>query len=204
MLTLYHAPQSRSSRIVTLIDELGAGEAVTIRPVTIPRQDGSSGPDAVNPHPEKKVPLLVDGEETIRETVAIALYLTDRFPDGQMAPAVGEPGRGTYVGWLAYYAAVVEPVMVLKAAEIEHPILTATFRGMSELTARLAEGLEGRPYLLGEAYSAADLILASPFAWFPEATPDVPVIRDWVARSHDRPSIERTRVRDEGWMAGPS
>lgn len=116
MLTLYHAPQSRSSRIVTLIDELGAGDAVTIRPVTIPRQDGSGGPDPDNPHPEKKVPLLVDGNDTIRETVAIALYLTDFFPNGRMAPAVGEPGRGTYLGWLAYYAAVMEPVMVLRAA----------------------------------------------------------------------------------------
>ena len=202
MLTLYHAPISRSSRIVTLLDELGASDAVRIEPVTIPRQDGSGGPDPRNPHPEKKVPLLVHDGEAIRETVAIVLYLTDLFPEGGMGPRAGEPGRGTYLAWLTYYAAVVEPVMVLAAAGMKHPILTATFRDMPELTARLTEGLDGRPYLLGARYSAADLILASPFAWFPDATPDVPAIRDWVARAHDRDSLRRTAERDARWMAG--
>ena len=201
MLALYHAPHSRSSRIVTLLDELGAGDAVAIRPVTIPRQDGSGGPDAANPHPEKKVPVLVHDDEVVWETVAITLHLTDLFPRGEFGPGVGEPGRGPYLAWLAYYAAVVEPVMVLGAAGIGHPILTATFRGMPELTARLAGALGGSPYLLGERCSAADLILASPFAWFPDATPDAPAIRDWVRRTQDRPSIERTRRRDEEWMS---
>ena len=201
MLTLYHAPLSRSSRIVTLLDELGALDAVRIEPVAIPRRDGSGGPDPRNPHPEKKVPLLVHDGEAIRETVAIALYLTDLFPEGGMGPRAGEPGRGTYLAWLAYYAAVVEPVMVLAAAGIEHPTLTTTFRGVPELTARLAEGLDDRPYLLGARYSAADLILASPFAWFPDATPDVPAIRDWVARAHDRNSLRRTAERDARWTA---
>lgn len=201
MLTLYHAPQSRSSRIVTLLDDLGAEDAVTIHPVTIPRQDGFGGPDAGNPHPEGKVPLLVHDGAVIRETTAITLYLTDLFPRMGLGPTVGDPKRGSYLAWLAYYAGVVEPVMVFGAGGIEHPILTATFRGMPELTTCLSEALEGSPYLLGESYSAADLILASPFAWFPDATPDVPVIRDWVARTQDRASIARTRQRDEAWMA---
>lgn len=201
MLTLYHSPQSRSSRIVTLLDDLGAKDAVTIRPVTIPRQDGSGGPDADNPHPEGKVPLLVHDGDIIRETTAITLYLTDLFPKMRLGPKVGDPKRGSYLGWLAYYAGVVEPVMVLGAGGIEHPILTVTFRGMPELTTSLSKALEKAPYLLGERYSAADLILSSPFAWFPDATPDVPAIRDWVARSQDRASIVRTWQRDEEWMA---
>ena len=201
MPTLYHAPQSRSSRIVTLLDELGAGDRVEIVPVTIPRVDGTGGPDAANPHPEGKVPFLVDGSEGMRESTAIVLYLTDLLGDGSLGPRAGEPGRAAYLSWLAYYAAVVEPVLVLRAAGIAHPMLTATFRGMDALTAQLAAGLADAPYLLGEGYTAADLMLASPFAWFPDATPDVPAIRDWVARTQDRDSVRRTVARDADWIA---
>ena len=201
MLTLFHAPQSRSTRVVTLLDELGALDQVDIRIVTIPRQDGSGGADPANPHPEGKVPLLIDGGETIWETVAITQHLTNRFP-GPMAPAPGEEGHGTYVSWLSWYAAVVEPVMVLGAAGIDDPMCRATFRGMPELTARLAKALEASPYLMGETYGAADLILASPFAWFPGATPDVPAIRDWVRRTQDRDAVRRSAARDEAWMKG--
>lgn len=58
MLTLCHAPNSRSSRILTLIEEMGIRDEVALRPVTIRRFDDSGGPDAANPHPEGKVPLL--------------------------------------------------------------------------------------------------------------------------------------------------
>lgn len=200
MLTLYHAPQSRSSRIVTLIDELQAGAAVDIVPVTIPRIDGTGGPDPRNPHPDKKVPLLVHDTVAIWETIAITQYLTDLFAKAGLAPTIEETNRGAYLAWLAYYAAVVEPVFVMQVANLSHPVLTATFRGVDEIASRLETALERSPYLLGETYSAADLILASPFAWFPEATPDVAVIKDWVARCQNRPSIERTLARDTEWL----
>ena len=52
MLTLFHAPHSRSSAIVTLIDEMGIGDRVDIVEVTIARMDGSGRRDSANPHPE--------------------------------------------------------------------------------------------------------------------------------------------------------
>ncbi|QHQ35911.1 glutathione S-transferase family protein [Algicella marina] len=200
MLKLYHAPRSRSSRIVSLIHELGAGNDIEIVPVTVPRIDGTGGPDPANPHPEKKVPLLMNGSELIRETVAITQYLTDLYCEAGMAPAPGAPQRGTYLSWLAYYAGVVEPVMVMKVAGLTHPVIDVTFRGEAEMVARLAEALEDRPYLLGDQYSAADLILASPFAWMPDATPDVACIRDWVARTQDREAVRRTAEQDAAWL----
>lgn len=86
MLTLYHAPRSRSSRIVTLIDEMGIADRITLRPVTICRFDGSGAVDAANPHPEGKVPLLDHDGTLISETPAIILYLTSLFPDSGLAP----------------------------------------------------------------------------------------------------------------------
>jgi glutathione S-transferase len=202
MLTLYHAPNSRSTRIVTLLDELGA--ECDIRIVTIPRRDGSGGPDPKNPHPEKKVPYLVHDGTGVRESAAIVLYLTDLFPQAGLGPLPGDPRRGAYLSWLFWYAGVAEPVYVLSFAGVQHPMLNATFRGIAEVTARLEEALSRGPWLLGESYSAADLLVHSPFAWFPEGTPDVPAIRDWVARCQGRPAVARTAEFDRKAAPAPA
>lgn len=201
MPILYHAPKSRSSGIVTLIDELGAD--VEIREVSIPRQDGSGGPDPANPHPEKKVPYLVDGADTVRERGAIVLYLTDKYPEAGLGPIEGEPGRGQYLSWLYYYQGVMEPLLILHAAGLSHPAITASLRDMDAMLARLTEALANGPYLLGEQYSAADLLCSSPFQWFSGLLPDRPEIRDWVARCADRPAMKRTAGRDAAALQQP-
>lgn len=200
MLTLYHAPQSRSFRVLNLIEELEA--PVEIRTVSIPRRDGSGGRDPANPHPEGKVPLLVHDGAVIRETPAILLYLTDLFPEAGLGPLIGDPNRGPYLSWLSYYAGVAEPVVIFHhVLHLDDPLLHATFRGVEELTARLAEALEKGPWLLGDRFTAADLLLSSPFAWFPAATPDHPRIRDWVARCEARPANQRAKRRDAALAA---
>ena len=91
MPTLYHSPQTRSDTVVDLFRMLGAD--VDIREVTIRRQDGSGAQDPDNPHPEKKVPYFVDGEDHVRERGAIMLYLTDKYPQAKLGPLAGEAGR---------------------------------------------------------------------------------------------------------------
>ncbi|MCR9280309.1 MAG: glutathione S-transferase family protein [Rhodobacteraceae bacterium] len=194
MMTLYHSPNSRSSAIVTLIEELGAD--VEVKEVTVRRQDGSGGPDASNPHPEKKVPYLVDGAEGIRERGAITLYLTDKFPEAGLGPIEGQPGRGEYLSWLFYYQGVMEPVIILKFAQFTHPAVEASLRDFDTMVARLAETLEKQPYLLGETYSAVDLLCSGPFLWLPDMLPDNEAIRDWVKRCSERPATVRTLERE--------
>ena len=202
MLTLYHAPYSRASRIVTLIDELGIKDRINIVPVTIQRQDGTGAPDAGNPHPEGKVPLLVHDGVMIRESGAIIQYLTDIFPDAGLGRPVGHPQRGDYIGWLFWYGAVMEPVLIFDVLKIDHPGLPRTFRGHAEVIARLHTALAKGPYLLGDAYSAVDLLVQSPYAWFTQMLPDDPVIQAWVARCAARPSVARTFASDAALMAG--
>jgi len=196
MLALYHAPRSRSSRIIRLIDELDIWTEVDIRLVGITHSDGTGGHDPKNPHPEGKVPLLVHDGVEIWESNAIILYLTDLFPNAGMGPSVGDPQRGRYLSWLAWYGNVVEPVLVLGAAELSHPILDVTFRGLAEMTARLNAALDAAPYLLGERFSAADLLMVSPFHWFPDAAPEGSPIRAWIARCEARPSAKKTAAID--------
>lgn len=195
MLTLYHAPNSRSTSINQLIHELGATDRVRVVEVTIPRQDGSGGTDPANPHPEGKVPYLTDGEDFVRERAAIVLYLTDRFPEAGLGRAVGDPQRGRYLSWLVWYQGVFEPVAILGWAKLEHPAITASLRDYDTAIRRLDEVLTRQPYLLGDSYSAADLLCAGPFAWFGDQLPATPAIKEWVARCMDRPAVRDTAGR---------
>jgi len=196
MLTLYHAPQSRSSTIVLLLEELRITDRVILHQVSIPRHDGAGARDPANPHPEGKVPLLVDGDVAIRERGAIILYLTDMFPEAGLGPLVGDAKRGAYLSWLDWYGSVFEPVFIFKMMEIDNPVLHSTFRGMVEAVEAIESALANGPYLLGDTYSAADLLVASPFAWMPAMTPDSPVVRDWIARCEARPAVAKITTLD--------
>ena len=196
MPTLYHSPNSRSTSILVLIEEMGIADRIDVTDVTIARQDGTGGPDPLNPHPEKKVPYLNDGEDRVHERGAIVAYLTDKFPEAGLGRPVGHPQRGAFLSWLFYYQGVMEPVLVLDWAKINHPALHATFRDLDAVVARLSEALDGQPYLLGEAYSAADLLLSSPFQWLPDAMPQQPSIQAWVKRCADRPALKVITERE--------
>ncbi len=196
MLTIYHSPQSRSSAIMTLIEEMGIADRIDIRLVTIPRIDGSGQRDPANPHPEGKVPALLHDGVLITERAAIILHLTTLFPDSGMAPPVGTPEWGAFATWLTWYQGVVEPVVIFAASGISHPWITATFRGPEEMAARLRTALQNGPWLMGAQFSAADLLVHSPFAWFPESTPDDPLIRDWVERCKARPARQCVLARE--------
>jgi glutathione S-transferase len=195
MLTLYHAPQSRSSRVLWLLEEAGARYEVKL--TTIPRMDGSGAPDPANPHPDKKVPALVDDGVLITESAAIFLYVTDRFPEAKLGPAVGERLRGPYLSWLAYYAGVIEPVVTIEFAQLaNHPVLTRTFRGRDEMNARIVGALEAGPYLLGDQFSAADILIGSLAQYMRQMLPPGPPVDDYVARISARPALARAQRRD--------
>ncbi|MCB1348299.1 MAG: glutathione S-transferase family protein [Paracoccaceae bacterium] len=190
MLTLYYAPRSRATRILALTHELDLRDKVRYEFVSIPRIDGSGTPDAHNPHPDRKVPALLDGDTLITESLAIALYLTDMFPEAGLGPVVGDPQRGPYLAWLAYYAGVMEPVYNAMVAGVgDHPVFRASFRGVPEVEARLiAAFADGRSYLLGDRLSAADLLVQSPYMWFPDGAPKDAKVQAWIDRVAARPS----------------
>ena len=200
MLTLYHAPQSRSSAIVTLLDEMGITDKVEVRPVNIERMDGSGGRDPSNPHPEGKAPALLHDGHLITERGAIMLHLTTLFPEAGLAPPVGSQKWGEYLTWLSWYQGVLEPVLVIGALGLDHPGIPRTFRGHAEAAARIRTALQKGLWLLGDTFSAADLLVHSPYAWFGNITPDDALIQDWVARCMARPARLRVLAADAAAM----
>lgn len=201
MLTFYHSPNSRSTAIATLIAEMDIAHLIDTRIVTIPRIDGSGRRDPSNPHPEGKVPALDHDGHIITERGAVILHLTTLFPGTPMAPPVGTAAWGSLVTWLTWYQGVLEPVLILEKAGVGHPWMHAAIRGHAEAAARIRAALEKGPWLLGENYSAADLLVHSPYAWFKDATPDDLLIRDWVARCVERPARLRAIAADNQLMA---
>jgi len=196
MLTLVHSPQSRSSRFIWLLEELGA--PYQVQRVTIRRGDGSGGLDASNPHPHGKVPVLLHDGETIYESIAIALYLTDLVPDAAIGPRVGDPARGRYLTWLAYYSGVLEPAFVSKFMNFSPPRGTAGWVAADEAMSNVVRQLEAGPYLLGAQFSAADVLYASTFALFlgNPLLPETPLLRGYVNRCTERPAYLRAQAKD--------
>lgn len=186
MITLYHAPQSRSSRFIWLLEELGA--AYSIQPVSIFRWiTGEGTPDPSNPHPDKRVPAICDGETLITESVAITLYLTDEFPKAGIGPVTGSAQRGAYLTWLAWYAAEFEPAMFASFGNelASNPMKQ---RSYDAAIARLETALSASPFLMGENFSAADMLVGSAIDFGRQAFPASALLDAYVERCKNRPA----------------
>ncbi|WP_066682915.1 glutathione S-transferase family protein [Caulobacter sp. CCH9-E1] len=193
MLTLFHAPRSRSTRFIWLLEELGA--PYEIRKVDIFRSISNTGArDPANPHPHGQVPALLDDGVLITESAAIALYLTDKFPEAGLGPVVGDPLRGPYLSWLAYYAGVLEPCVTNLWKQRQDDQDKAQYQAMDD---RLRSTLEGSPWLLGDAFSAADIMFVSLLQFARQMLPPHKAYDDWLARANARPALARALAKDD-------
>lgn len=195
MITLYHAPQSRSTRIIWLLEEIGAPYA--IRPVSIFRpMTGEGAPDPANPHPDKRVPALDHNGALFAESVAIVLHLADAFPKAQLAPAPDTPEYGTYLTWVAWYAAEMEPSLF---ASMAGELGTAPHkqRYYDDVVRRIETALANGPYLMGERFSVADLLVSSALAFARSAFPESKTIDAYVERCQARPAAVRGSAQDD-------
>lgn len=195
MITLYHAPQSRSSRMIWLLEELGAPyeiEQVSIfRPMT-----GLGIPDPANPHPDKQVPAIIHGGELVAESIAIVLYLTEAFPEAGLGRGAGEAGRGAYLTWVSWYAAAMEPAMFAAMGD-ELAAAPLKQRGYDKVVGRLEYTLTRHPYMMGDSFSAVDLLVASAINFARRAFPASEALDAYVVRCTSRPAAIRAAALDD-------
>jgi glutathione S-transferase len=187
MLTLIHAPATRSTRIIGLLHAMNAMDKVDIRLVQTRRADGAGFRDPANPHPDGKVPFMLDDGQPVWESAAIMLHLTDCFPDSGMGVPHGHADRGRFLSWMVWYGSVLEPVMFLRMADVDHPMLKSNWRGRDEALARIDAALSQGPWLMGDRMTAADLLIVSPFQWMRDPLDGFPAVQDWVARAGNQP-----------------
>jgi glutathione S-transferase len=194
MLSLYHSPDSRSSRFIWLLDELGAEFELIY--CDIKRRSGRGAADPKNPHPDKRVPALLHDGQLVTESAAIALYLTDTFPSAGIGIPLGAPKRAAYLTWLAFYSGEADPAYSIRSL-YEGRLDSNTERDHQRVVARVSSTLKQGPYLLGDQFSAADILMSGPFEWDRGFAPANVEIEEWLARITARPAVRRAAARDE-------
>jgi glutathione S-transferase len=193
MLTLFHAPDSRSSRFIWLLEELGAEYELVH--CDIKRRSGRGAADPRNPHPEKRVPALSHDGVLVTEQAAIALYLTDLLPQPGLGAPIGSPDRAAYLSWLAFYAGEVDPVYNVRAIYGDRLEATSV-RDQVRVAQRVSKALQEEPFLLGQQFTAADILVSGPFEWDPELAQGDTRIHEWVRRLAQRPLAEVAAALD--------
>lgn len=189
---LYYNPQSRAVMTRWLLEELGVSYDLKM----VDYEDGSMRSDAFMAlNPMGKIPVIVDGETVVTETVAIALYLADKFKENaDLAPGVDDPRRGEYLRWMVFQAASVEPAMFQANMKFETNQRSAGW-GNVELVTRVLENRFSlaSPYLFGEQFTAADVVLGGTVNWALQfgMFPKTPAMTAYAQRLTERPAFQR-------------
>lgn len=195
-ITLFHAPQSRSAGVLTLLEELGAPYELEIINMKAGEQRQATYL-AINPL--GKVPAIHHRGALVTEQVAIFIYLADLFSLGGLAPALDDPRRGPYLRWLVYYAACFEPGLVDKAMKREPaPLAMSPYGDFDTVISTLEDQLRTGPYLLGDRLSAADILWGGALSWIISfgLIPKTDVFRAYVERIANRPAAVKVAARD--------
>lgn len=204
MLTFYHAPWSRSSGMLWLMEELGVPYEMEIVDI---RKAGGVDEAYRDIQPNKKVPAIVHDGVTITERAAITAYLADRFPEAGLAPAIDDPRRGPYLTMLVYCDAVFDPALAARAHGLTYESNDYSFGLFEDMVRYVERHLTEHDYAVGNSFTAADTQLASAIGYtmsHMKVLPEKPAFVDYMARIEDRPANKCAAAKDyELAMATP-
>ena len=168
------------------------------------KQNEHKEPWYLNINPMGKVPAITHRGVPVTEAPAIAMYLADVFPAAKLAPAVTDTARGTYLRWLVFNAACVEPAILDRALKREGGAPGMLPYGSVDTTIdALAAALAQGPYILGNQFSAADVIIGSTVRWLLKfkLLPERSEFMDYAARLALRPALQRAAEIDAAFAA---
>jgi glutathione S-transferase len=197
-LTLYHAAPSRSSITRWMLEEVG--EPYDIHLLSLSKGDNRAA-EYLAVNPMGKVPALKHGDAVITEAAAICAYLADEFPRAKLNVPIGTPRRGVYLKWLFFGPSCIEPAMTDRAfPRKEEPRRAMLGYGdfdtvIDVLTKAVAKG----PYLMGEQFTAADVIIGSTLRWGTmfKLLPERPEFTAYIGRLAQRPALQRAEAQDK-------
>jgi glutathione S-transferase len=197
VIKLYHAPLSRSVRIVWLLEELGLPYEL---------QTAALDPPAPKPFaqntPSGKVPTIEDDGMAMFESGAILEYILEKYGNGRLAPKVGSPSRASFLQWIHFAEAtlftglgnIAWHTRFKQDAETVADALR-DYRSWAEAGLEsLERHLSGKEFILGAAFSGADIMLGYTLLVaraFGVLTEDYPTVSGYLARLTDRPALRK-------------
>ncbi len=194
-LIFYHSPQTRSSGVLILLEELEAPYALRDLNFKIGAQ---RQPDYLAVNPLGKVPAIVHNGALVTELAAIFIYLADAFPGKNLAPAIGDPLRGPYLRWLVFYGSAFEPAVMDRHLKREPPRSMSAYGEFDAVMSLINNQLSTGPYLLGARFTAADVLWATALRWTTGfgLVPASAQISAYIQRVGARPAVARVTETD--------
>ena len=194
MLTVHHLNNSRSQRILWLLEELGTPYEIVkyqrMEPIPL------APPELKEVHPLGKSPVITDGGKTIAESGAIVEYLIDTYGKGRMKPKAGTDDYWRYVEWMHYAegSAMLPLLLALYAAMLGDGAALLRPRIDSEIASNLSymeAGLGGRQFFVGNDLTGADIQLLFVLQAAGSRLEPYPALVAYRDRMHARPAYKR-------------
>jgi len=195
-LTLYYAPRTRAFGALVLLEELGCPYRLHVLDIKAGEQRAAAYL-AINPM--GKVPALKHGDAVVTEQAAVYMYAADLYPAAKLAPALDDPRRGPYLRWMVFYGSCFEPALMDRAAQrAPSSPSTSPYGDYDTMLATLTGRLDKVPYMLGDAFSAADVLWGVALDWTTrfKLVPTLPVISAYIERVMSRPAVARAKAKD--------
>jgi glutathione S-transferase len=200
MIIVHHLDDSRSQRVLWLLEELGV--PYEVRKHARNPQTRLAPPELKRVHPLGKSPVIEDHDRVVAESGAIMDYILRRYGDGRFQPAPSDATYDQYVHWLHYAEGSAMPALIVRinVARIGDAAAAALPRLDSEIALQLGylnAALEGRSYILGDELSAADIQLSfvGELARARFGISSYPNLEAWVRRFQARPAYKAALAR---------
>jgi glutathione S-transferase len=203
-LRLYGFPNTRSARALWALEEAG-GEYSYVH-VDLYKGEARRAP-FLEINPGGKLPALVDGDTVLTESAAICIYIADKNPASQLAPAHTSLERAKFHQWCFFALSELEqPLWTLSKhrlvlpENLRVPAIMDTARWEFARAARvLSTGLGDRQYIVGDSFTVADILLANTLNW--ARTLRVPIeeatLNSYADRLLARPAWQRTLAKEK-------
>ena len=214
MITVHHLNNSRSQRVIWLVEELGV-------PYEVKRYERDAKtmltpPELRAVHPLGKSPVITDGDRTIAETGAIVEYLVGTYGEGRLVPARGTDDHLRYTYWLHFAEGSAMPPLVMTlvfgalparvpffirpvAKLIGEGVQKSFLRPNIEAQLALMEKELGRTaWFAGDDFTGADIMMSFPVeacAMRGEGLGVRPKLQEWLSRIHARPAYQAALKR---------
>jgi glutathione S-transferase len=194
-VTFFHHPHSRAAGVRVLLEELGADFELKLLDL---KAGDSRKPEYLAVNPMGKVPAILHGDVLVTEQAAVCMYLAELYGEAGLSPAVGDALRGPYLRWMVFYGSSFEPALMDRALKRESPASTCGWGDFDTMFNTVDTQLDRGPWLLGERFTAADVLWGSGLGWTTQwkLVPETPNVTRYLERFNARPAVQRARAAD--------